>query len=72
MRGRLRSTGLPGKATPIAPVRLDAGLEPIEVTPSEAGVRVSVPAAPAARALTVTALAAMTVTFAEIDLVTTR
>ena len=63
--------GLPGKATPIAPVGLDAGLEPIEVTPSEAGIRVSVPAASAARALTVTALAAMTVTFAEIDLVTT-
>ena len=71
IRGRLRSTGLPGKVTPIAPVGLDAGLEPIEVTPSEAGIRVSVPAASAARALTVTALAAMTVTFAEIDLVTT-
>ena len=60
LRGRLRSTGLPGKATPIAPVGLDAGLEPVEVTPSEAGIRVSVPAASAARALTVTALAAMT------------
>lgn len=71
LRGRLRSMGLPGKATPIAPVRLDAGLAPVEITPSDAGVRVSVPATQAARALTVTTLTAMTVTFADIDLVTT-
>ncbi len=71
LRGRLRSIGLPGKATPIAPVRLDAGLASVEVTPNDAGVRASVPASPTGRTLTVTALAGMTVTLAGIDLVTT-
>jgi hypothetical protein len=71
LRGRLRLTGSPGKATPIAPVRIDAGLAFVEVTPSDAGVRSSIPGPAAGRTLTVTALTAMTVTLADIDLVTT-
>lgn len=71
LRGRLRVAGLPGKATPIAPVRVDAGLTTVDTTPSDAGVRVIVPAAVSGRTLTVTALTAMTQVLSEIDVVTT-
>jgi hypothetical protein len=71
LRGRLRVAGLPAKATPIAPVRIEAGLTTVDTTPSEAGVRVTAPASASGRTLTVTALTPMTQTLSEIDVVTT-
>lgn len=70
LRGRVRVAGVPAKATPVAPILVDAGLAAAEAALVDAGVRVAAAAAPSGRTLTVTALAAMTVTLSEIDLVT--